>query len=352
MSDTYTSRRVFRSDGSNLSSLNSNVKNSFSAVSAGPRMRVVRRRPARVAVSALSGGAAAMTAFSVLVAYRMVHPIRRTMDELAPGYLLPPEKVSFISTDNLRISGYFYPHPQAREAIVLCHGFHGCVADVHEAAIVLQNLGYNVLSFDFRGHGESAGTHTTAGFFEVFDVLGAIDYLNTRPEVDPNSIGLMGFSMGAATVIMASVLAPQVKAVIADSAFAALSDLLPGSFQHFFKVPRFPFATTTVWFTEKFAHIAHTQVNPYLALEQLRDSGRQLPFFFIHGENDRAIPVSQVHKLYDLAPEPKQLWTVPGCRHIAGYNADREEYTARIAEFFAKHLKQQSRSDWDFLQAD
>ena len=305
-----------------------------------PRSRVRPGRRTAIAVSALSGGtAAAVTAFSAYMAYKVVRPQRKTLETHAEGGLLPAQKVCFKSSDGLNLSGYFYPHPYAHEAILICHGFHGSSDDFQDPAITLQNLGYNVLTFDFRSCGGSEGRTSSAGFWEVRDVLGAIAYLKNRPEVDPQVIGLYGFSMGGATVIMAAAQSPDVKAVIADSAFASLDEVLDACVKHFFGLPSFPFATTTAWFGERFAKMVLKQVRPFEALAQIKHSGRQLPLFLIHGENDSVVPVSQVYKLYEVAAEPKQLWIVPNCRHVVAHHHDRAEYVGRIAAFFDKYLK-------------
>lgn len=342
---------------------------SYASYSHKPQLRYHRILPGRrtaLAVSAISSGAmAAMTFFSAYAAYRASHPARRTLDQFPTGYLLPPEKVGFKSGDGLNLNGYFYPNPHVREAILICHGFHGAAMDLHEPAIVLQNAGYNVLTFDFRSCGSSEGRTTSAGFWEVQDVLGALTYLKSRPEVDAQAIGLYGFSMGGSTAIMAAAYTPEVKALVTDSAFASLPDLLTFSFKRFFRLPRFPFATTTVWFTQYFTKMVYKEVKPYEALQQLKTTGRRLPILIIHGENDQAVPVSQAQKLFEAAAEPKQLWVVPNSNHVVAHHHDRDEYRQRIQAFFDQYLKTSrssflpnsnnqptARSTWNFLQAD
>jgi dipeptidyl aminopeptidase/acylaminoacyl peptidase len=279
------------------------------------------------------------------------------MAEIEEGLLLPPEKVVFKSSDGLNLNGYFYPNPQAREAILICHGFHGAAADLHLPALTLQNQGYNILTFDFRSCGASEGRTTSGGFWEVKDVLGALAYLKSRPEIDPDNIGLYGFSMGGAAAIMATALSPEVRALVTDSAFASLDDLVSSSFKHFFGVPRFPFATPALWFTERFAKMDLRQVKPYQALQEMRLAGRSLPVLLIHGEQDHTVPVSQALKLYAAAPEPKQLWLVAGSGHVVAQHTDSTEYETRICDFFNTYLKVPTkfalrRFSWGFAQAD
>jgi uncharacterized protein len=62
----------------------------------------------------------------------------------------------------------------------------------------LHQEGFNVLTFDLRNHGQSASAPpVTFGQAEAKDLLGALAYLKGRPDVDPDRIGVVGFSMGA-----------------------------------------------------------------------------------------------------------------------------------------------------------
>jgi pimeloyl-ACP methyl ester carboxylesterase len=55
--------------------------------------------------------------------------------------------------------------------------------------------GIAVLAYDKRGQGQSGGDHPTATFDDwVSDGIAAIEYLRSRPDVDPNQIGLFGVS--------------------------------------------------------------------------------------------------------------------------------------------------------------
>ena len=41
----------------------------------------------------------------------------------------------------------------------------------------------------------------------------------------------------------------------------------------------------------------------------------QMPILLIHGLADNTIPASMSEQLYGIAPDPKQLWLVPGANH-------------------------------------
>src|ERR671932_1835701 len=161
---------------------------------------------ATAAALGLSGAlAAALGGISALLVYQYARArgIWGT-DEPPEGSV---EEVSFASTeDGLPLSGWFFRAVGALPAptVVLSHGVWTGRRECLPLALRFQAAGYNVLVFDFRAHGLSDGRYTSVGHLETNDVIGAVQYLKRRPEVDPTRIGVVGFSMGAAAPIQAA----------------------------------------------------------------------------------------------------------------------------------------------------
>ncbi len=113
-----------------------------------------------------------------------------------------------------------------RPAVVLAHGYANTKSEFggfDELARVLSSAGYVVLQFDFRGCGESAaplGRMMCAAEWP-FDLMSAISYLQTRSEVDPRRIGLVGQSMGGGEVSYVSALDDRVACAVS---LAGVSD--------------------------------------------------------------------------------------------------------------------------------
>jgi len=64
---------------------------------------------------------------------------------------------------------------------------------------------YNVLTFDFRAHGEcTEHEFCTFGQEEKNDVIGAVEYIKKHPALKNKDIFVYGFSMGAVASILAS----------------------------------------------------------------------------------------------------------------------------------------------------
>jgi uncharacterized protein len=105
---------------------------------------------------------------------------------------------------------------ERRAGIVLCHGYTG-VRSIYlpDNARVLAEAGYVVLSFDYKGWGDSDGAKTRlAPYSRVADVQAALTFMGAQPEVDAARLGIYGTSYGGATVVFVAAIDPRVKCVV------------------------------------------------------------------------------------------------------------------------------------------
>ncbi|HEX4124833.1 MAG TPA: alpha/beta fold hydrolase [Tepidisphaeraceae bacterium] len=150
---------------------------------------------------------------SLLLVYRV-----KSVHEGTPATILQAhyEPVTFTSADGIRLSGWWIPamrshltdgHGPAnpgRQTVIFCPGIG---ADQASQLFLVRDLvpnGYNVLSFDFRGTGQSGGQFSTFGDLERLDVLAAVHWLRqTHPRQSTRIFGL-GESTGAAALLAAA----------------------------------------------------------------------------------------------------------------------------------------------------
>ena len=105
---------------------------------------------------------------------------------------------------------------ERRAGIVLCHGYTG-VKDLYlpDNARVLNDAGYVVMAFDYKGWGDSEGPRSRlAPWGRVADVQAALTYLGALPEVDPGRLGIYGTSYGGATVVWVAAIDPRVRCTV------------------------------------------------------------------------------------------------------------------------------------------
>ena len=108
------------------------------------------------------------------------------------------------------------PSGEHRAAVLLCHGYTG-VKDLYlpDNAKTLNDAGYVVMTFDYKGWGESEGTRSRlAPYSRVADVQAAMTYLGIQPEADADRIGLYGTSYGGATVSWTGAVDQRAKCIV------------------------------------------------------------------------------------------------------------------------------------------
>ena len=151
-----------------------------------------------------------------------------------------------IWSDGTRLSGDLW-HPRGLQsghnlpAVILCHGWGGLRAHLNQAyAPEFAKAGYVVLTFDYRGWGDSdsrlvikekmpdpdeSGMITVRAqairevvdpFDQTEDIIHCIDYLSGEPGVDPGRIGLWGTSFGGGHVVYVAALDKRVKCIVSQ----------------------------------------------------------------------------------------------------------------------------------------
>ena len=263
------------------------------------------------------------------------------------------EKVSFTSTDGVHLAGRLIAAdggPRGKPTVVFCHEWGSDKSSASRFALWLVERGFNLFAFDFRRHGESGdnGNHYVPRHWvtskEVMDLQGAVRYLVSRPDVDPERIGVFGLSRGASTAIVAAAATPAIRAVVSDSAFSTRLTL-----QHYMRrwVSIYVYAEIVYrnlpnWIYRAMGWLAvkSAQVRLRVRFPSVSKAAGSLraPVLFIHGRADSKISYRQAHTLYRLASEPKEIWIVHDARHNEAIRVAGPEYRRRVGDFLASHL--------------
>ena len=264
----------------------------------------------------------------------ITRPARSTFRASPADLGLAWEEIGFRTADDVDIRGWFFPATpdptSAPGTIILGHGFSASRhTDLHLPAFLVP-AGFNVLMLDFRAHGESGGTQTSAGYLEHHDILAAVAYLQGRGLI---RIGVQGYSLGAAVAIVSAALCPALAGVVADSSFARLSVPLAQIIRGWGR-PAWQARLAGrlgAWFVARDLGFHAAEAAPVHLIGRISPR----PVFLIHGDADQLIPVSEAQALYAAAGPPKELWVVPGAVHDGGgYAMQPDTYRRRVVAFW------------------
>lgn len=231
-------------------------------------------------------------------------------------------EVAFEAADEVDIAGWYRP-TQNGATILVVHGGGGDRTGAVAHAELLVRHGYGVLLHDARGRGESEGVQNAYGWGWPKDVAGAIRFLKTRYEVDPERIGALGLSTGADILIQVAGQGTDLKAVVADGTYA-------GSFEDTQRImgpsPITPFAAL------EFATVGLTSgTTPGPAIEDVMPRVTSPLLLVAAGQ-----PEHDAAELYDRAAAdgPVDVWYLPDVGHTAAIREAAPEYERRVTAFF------------------
>jgi pimeloyl-ACP methyl ester carboxylesterase len=237
------------------------------------------------------------------------------------------EEVIFLSLDGWKLSGWFIPS-QNGAIVILTHGMGGNRLDMTSAASILAERGFGLLLYDLRCHGRSAGNLGTWGWQEIYDLLGAVEYLHSRAEIESIKIGAMGFSLGGQITIRAAAINDSIKAVIAeDPAAAVLTDHPMPSGYSFRKLFNYP----GLWLVYTLQSAISGVPQPSGVMESI---GKIAPRPLLLISSGRGGGPDTIRTYYDNAHEPKELWEVPDTGHGWISTVKPDEYQEKIITFF------------------
>jgi len=257
-------------------------------------------------------------------------------------YAMPaPQDVRFAGRDpRIEVSGWWIPAAEAdAPAVIVVHGHTACKRDhaVLLPAGMLHRNGVSVLVIDLRDHGDSSleDGRFAGGTDEYLDVLGAWDWLRAEQRIPAERIGLLGISLGAATVLIAAGEEPAVAAVWEDSSYADISVAIRAELRRN-GYPEF-LEAGGVAMARLLSGDDLAGLSPLGGVRKL--DGR--PLFVTHGEDDERLSVEYGRELVaavESAGGDVEAWFVPGSGHTGAMVTEPEGYEERLVGFFRRTL--------------
>ena len=247
-----------------------------------------------------------------------------------PAQITPSDKELEAAWENPVKKTYRTIDNKCRPTIIICNGDAGNMSwqQLHYAQYFTIK-GYNVVTFDWRGFGESSEWNMNTDYLVYSELL--IDYdavikkVLQQVEVDTSAIAVFGWSTGAYLSMAAASKYTNIKAFVAIGLITTFEEVYPV----LKKVPK---------------DINRNLIIPSdypMELQPLKLAPTwNKATFLIVGELDDRSPVWMSQKIYELLRCKKELWIVEGAEH-GGPKGPARNFTLlnkRIIEFLDNNL--------------
>jgi len=236
-----------------------------------------------------------------------------------------------VTADNMRI---YYDHYKNdhQKVIILAHGFFNSKQTVlfQDMAKALSDE-YDVIVMDFRGHGMSDGPfHWTAKAYQDLEAI--LDYARQ----DYQNIGVIGFSLGAATSLITASRTDQIDSLIAVST--------PTQFRKInYQIWRLGFFENIFYNMTREGRIGKGVKPGRLWLKKIKPidivDDINVPVLYLHGKKDWLVRPKHSEKLFEKSPQDKEIIFIEKGTHAEYlFRRDKEGTTKIFKEWFSKTL--------------
>lgn len=239
--------------------------------------------------------------------------------------------VIYSRKDRLKLSGWYLPNGDPGQCIILVHGRNASKQNaisgkLPELAGKLTQEGYAVLMIDMRGHGESEGKRYTYGEHERRDVLGGVDFLLDKG-FEPGKIAVMGISLGGAASVGAAAVEEAIGALILDSTFADLIELVEPNWVNESRLPMFFLGGAYIMW-RIFYGFDLKKIKPVEDIKRVPPR----PILIMHSSSDEMIEETHAHQMAEAVPSAK-LVIFEDCDHAELYRDAPEKYLDSVIPF-------------------
>jgi pimeloyl-ACP methyl ester carboxylesterase len=205
------------------------------------------------------------------------------------------EKVTFLAADDVRLRGWFFPaaaRPNGMTVLVL-PGNYGTLPGYVSHCRYLQERGFNLLLFNYRGFGMSEGD-TESEATLTLDAEAAMHYLTAKRGIASDDIVIAGISLGAPVAATLAARSP-------CRAVTLISTVASARTQAAAEIPWLPQV------------VLDNLPSPFDAEGSIGLA--RCPVVVIHGVDDDVVPLAQARQVYDAAGPPKRFIEVPTADH-------------------------------------
>jgi fermentation-respiration switch protein FrsA (DUF1100 family) len=227
------------------------------------------------------------------------------------------QRIELQSEDGIKLTGWVILSEKdtfTSPWLLFCHGNASDISYIDYIARykLFTNLGLNVLTFDYRGFGESAGTPSETGLYK--DAMAIYNYLTVTKHIPSDRIIIYGHSLGTGVGIDLATRVP-VAALVVEAGFQSNPKTAH---------QMYPFLPMHL--------LSLIMKNRFMSIDKI--DRITMPKLFIHSSDDEIIPISEGRALYDKALPPKSFLEIKGSHDPAPMES-KESFCNGLSSFLA-----------------
>ncbi|MBQ7482285.1 MAG: alpha/beta hydrolase [Lachnospiraceae bacterium] len=219
------------------------------------------------------------------------------------------------------------PRPTDRY-ILISHGYTDNHYGMLKYTGMYLELGFNVILYDLRGHGENVKTFCTYTVRERKDLDLLISDCRKRYP-DMSVFGIHGESLGSATSIAVLEYKPDIDFVVADCGFAEIMNVMKGGLKDM-HLPEWMIYPAQLC-TRLIYGYTYTRMRP---IDSLKDN--DIPILFFHGEKDTFIRPFNSELMQKETKGYSELHIIPEATHAASVLTAPEDYRRYTEQFLER----------------
>ncbi|PLW91895.1 MAG: hypothetical protein C0592_13545 [Marinilabiliales bacterium] len=239
-------------------------------------------------------------------------------------YGIDYEEVTIQTSDEVNLHGwYFKTKETSYKMIILSDDGNGNMADLIEIATNFVSLGWNVLTYDYRGYGQSDEFDINTKFYIYSqfekDLNAAIDYARKFHSKN-RTLALYGQGIGASmSLAIGAVRCSEITKIIADSPYSTLDDV-----QKAIQAAEGKEVLLPLGFDKN-------MLEPVYALEA--KGGSLNGILIIYGKDDPVYNDDMVKRIAKIRGKITKTYVVKGAKKETTFTTDKEEYFRTIKDF-------------------
>jgi len=221
------------------------------------------------------------------------------------------------------------------QTVILIHGLGGNRYSNYPLAEFFLKKGYNVITYDQRSSNENIAKYTTFGYWEKYDLIDWVNYV--EEQASGQKIGIWGASFGGATAGLAlgyEDIDEKIDFLILDCPVSNMKWMVEQEMRNMDIGIPVSYMTWCGNIINKFKlGFSYQDANVVNAMKDVKT-----PVLIINSKLDSLTPYFMGKDIYDaIQAKNKEIWTVDESEHCEIWIDHNQEYCDRVESFLSKY---------------